>query len=92
MSKSLGGVIMSSRRWTILAIIWVISLVAVAAVASAQARFWKPVPVPRVLSGDDVGFRVEGFRGEVPSGTIVIRVNGNWVEAEIGGPPEGLVR
>jgi hypothetical protein len=42
------------------------------------------------MSGADVGFRVEGFRGDTPSGTIVIRVNGAWVEAEIGGPGEFL--
>lgn len=36
---------------------------------------------PQVLSGADVGFRIEGtdFRGR-PVGTLVVRINGNWVE------------
>ena len=79
---------MSLRRWSILGLLWVVSLLTVGAVVSAQVRFWKPVPEPKVMFGDDVGFRVEGFRGEVPAGTIVIRVNGQWVEAEIGGAGE----
>ena len=42
-----------------------------------QAPAWRPLPEPKVLFGDDVGFRVEGMRGEVPTGVIVIKVNGN---------------
>jgi len=82
---------MSIRSWMILGIGWVVSLLAVGTVASAQAQLWRPVP-PRVLFGEDVGFRVEGLRGEVPSGTLVIRVNGEWVEAMVGGPSPGLIR
>jgi hypothetical protein len=41
---------------------------------------------PTVLSGADVGFRVEAIDGDnVPVGRIVIRVDGKWVEARIGG-------
>jgi hypothetical protein len=33
-----------------------------------------------------VGFRVEGIRaGKTPVGKVVVRVNGEWVEAEIAG-------
>ena len=42
-------------------------------------------PVPKVLFGDDVGFWVEGVRGEVATGVNVIKVNGNWVEVQVGG-------
>jgi len=37
-------------------------------------------PQPQVLSGADLGFRVEGtdFRGR-PTGTFVVRIDGNWV-------------
>ena len=84
---------MSMRSWAVVGIIWVVSLVTVATLASAQAQFWRPLPEPRVLSGPDVGFRVEGFRGEVPSGTIVIRVNGQWIEADIHpGFPDRLLK
>jgi hypothetical protein len=44
-----------------------------------------PSPAPRVLSGSDVGFRVEGVdsKGQ-PFGTLVIRVNGEWVDVRLG--------
>jgi hypothetical protein len=51
-------------------------------VATAQVIAVKPVP-PRVMTGADVGFRVEGLRGNTPVGRIVVRVNGEWVEAEV---------
>ena len=73
---------MSIRNRLILAVVWLISLVAV---GTAQAPFWV-LPEPKVLFGDDVGFRVEGVRGKVPTGVNVIKVNGNWVEAQVGGP------
>ena len=41
---------------------------------------------PRVMTGPDVGFRVEGIRGSTPVGTIVVQVNGQWVPADIGSP------
>jgi hypothetical protein len=56
---------MSIRSWLILAVAWLISL---AAVGTAQAPAWRSLPEPKVLFGDDVGFRVEGMRGEVPTG------------------------
>jgi hypothetical protein len=35
---------------------------------------------PRVLSGADLGFRVEGTaRDGAPMGTLVVRVDGKWV-------------
>lgn len=51
---------------------------------AAQAIAVKPV-TPRVMSGGDVGFRVEGLRGDTPVGRLVVRVNGRWVEAELSG-------
>jgi hypothetical protein len=63
------------RQWLTL---WVASLLIVAALVSgiaiAQTR------ESRVVSGSDIGFRVEGRNqaGE-PIGTWVIRVNGEWV-------------
>jgi hypothetical protein len=80
---------MAIRRWAILGVLWLISLVAVATVVSGQAPFWRALPEPKVLFGDDVGFRVEGLRGDVPTGVIVIKVNGNWVEVQVGGPKPG---
>ena len=52
---------------------------------TAQSVAVTPV-TPRVLSGTDVGFRVEGLRGSTPVGKIVVRVNGQWIEAESASP------
>ena len=35
--------------------------------------------------GDDVGFRIEAYQGDAVLGTIVVRVNGRWVDANRGG-------
>jgi hypothetical protein len=77
----------SIRNWVIIGIAWVVSLagVAVTVSAQAQARMYRPLPEPKLLFGADVGFRVEGMYGEVPTGTVVINVNGRWVEARLGG-------
>ena len=77
------------RLYIAIAIIWAASLGAVrlAAQSWTQARMYRPLPEPKVMSGPDVGFRVEGMYGDVPTGTVVLRVNGQWVEARIGGPP-----
>ena len=51
------------------------------AIGAAQALNAQPVP-PRVISGDDFGFRVQGRKGDTPVGTLVVRVNGEWVEVQ----------
>ena len=79
---------MSNRARLALTVAWLMSLIAVG--AAAQVQPWTPAPEPKVLFGQDVGFRVEGLRGNVPTGSIVIRVNREWVAAEAGTP--ALVR
>ena len=69
---------MSIRARVGLVVIWVVSLVAVAALTMAQTRMNK-LPSPVIVSGSDLGFRVEGQVGSTPAGTLVIRVNGQWV-------------
>lgn len=81
---------MTFRRWAILGVLWLISLVAVG--VSAQAPLWQRLPEPKVFFGEDVGFRVEGLRGDVPTGVIVIKIKGNWVETQVGGPKPGPIR
>jgi hypothetical protein len=61
-------------------------LVAVGTVVSGQAPGYLPLRDPKVLTGADVGFRVDGMLGETPVGEVVIRVNGQWVEARVGKP------
>ena len=71
------------RRWIVLSL----SLVVVAIVSSvltlAQAPQGEPRVVPGtypVISGNDLGFRVEGMnRSGEPTGTFVVRVKGEWV-------------
>jgi hypothetical protein len=43
------------------------------------------VPNPVVLSGSDVGFRVEAYEGNIPVGKLVVKVDGQWVEARFSG-------
>ena len=36
------------------------------------------------VMGDDVGFRIEAYKGDTVLGTLVVRVNGKWVDAQAG--------
>jgi hypothetical protein len=70
---------MSLRSRATLVILWVISLVAVGVLVSAQPQARKD-PAP-LITGTDIGFRPEGWRGSARTGTFFVRVNGQWVEA-----------
>jgi hypothetical protein len=37
----------------------------------------------RVISGGDIGFRIDGIDGDKVVGRIVVRINGEWVEAGV---------
>jgi hypothetical protein len=82
---------MSARTALIVGVLWLASLAAVAATTREQARQTVPPPEPkidtqvqvqdqRILSGADIGFRLEGWDRNTPTGTLVIRLNGRWVE------------
>jgi hypothetical protein len=73
-----------SARFRVLVALWVASLVAVGALARAQVQPI-PLPSPVVLSGNDIGFRVTGAVGSTPVGTLVVRVNGQWVVPRLAG-------
>lgn len=46
--------------------------------------YFTPLPTPRVISGADVGFRIEGTNGSgTPVGTWVVRVNGEWLDTAV---------
>jgi len=68
---------MSFRARLVFACLWILSLVVIAGIAGAQTRR-DPVPV---ISGADLGFRPEGWQGKARTGTFVVRINGEWVEA-----------
>jgi hypothetical protein len=65
-------------------VLWIASLFTVAAIASAQLGQVVPLPEPKVFTGTDIGFRVEGSQGDTPVGHIVVKVDGKWVEAQMG--------
>jgi hypothetical protein len=74
---------MSLRTRIGLSVLWVVSLVVAGVLAHAQAAGQPAVPpqFPTIISGSDLGFRLDG-KGNAHAGTLVIRVNGQWVEAE----------
>ena len=80
---------MSFRVLVMLVVLWLTSLFAVGTVARTQLYGLEPLPEPVVMSGSEIGFRVEGWNGHEPVGRVVIRVNGEWVAPQFGG---GLVR
>jgi hypothetical protein len=65
------------RRFTVI-VLWVASLVLTGILVSAQARR----DPAAIISGTDIGFRPEGWNGKARTGTWVVRVNGEWVEAQ----------
>lgn len=67
------------------AVIAVVSSFATWTWATAQVLSYQEV-APRVMTGADLGFRVEGLRGETPVGRFVVRVNDRWVEVEVEAP------
>ena len=64
-----------------LTLAWVVSMMVVAAAASILTSA-QTTADKRVVSGNDLGFRIDSERGGVPTGHFVIRVNGNWVEVK----------
>jgi hypothetical protein len=65
-------------------VMWAASLVVVSMWGQAQTvenRLASPV----ILSGSDVGFRIEGRSGNTPIGRVVVRINGEWVVPESAG-------
>jgi hypothetical protein len=77
-----------SRHWKT-AILWALSLLTVGAVSSwAQGQrrdpgSMRPTQIPTVLSGSDVGFRVERTEDGLLVGRVVVRVDGRWVDTTI---------
>ena len=89
---------MSLRARVALVALLVIALTGIGVWSFAQVQLQR-TEEPVVLSGSDVGFRVEGHKRErrtdrltgrtgsmdIAVGQLVVRINGQWVEAEIDG-------
>jgi hypothetical protein len=72
-----------NRRFAI-ALLWLMSLLLVAAVARAQRPPRSNPSEPEVIAGADVGFRVDRYNGSTPVGELVVRRDGKWVAVEFG--------
>lgn len=78
-----------ARNWR-LGTLWTLSLVVVA-VGSAWAQAprppdaggrFSPLQLPTIVSGNDVGFRVERLQNGIPIGKLVVRLDGRWVDTD----------
>ena len=82
---------------------WLVSLAVVGGVTSALMRAQAPSQAPppittqaappevRIVSGADIGFRVEGNKDGRAIGTLVVRINGQWVETAANVTPRRLI-
>ena len=69
---------MTARARIAFALLWIVSVVVLSAFVAAQTRR-EPAAV---ISGDNIGFRPEGWNGKARTGTFVVRINGEWVDAQ----------
>ena len=88
---------MSLRQRIGVSVLCVVTLL-VAVVLSGQAqnpngrglpRFDPPLVAPNapiIISGPDLGFRIDDRDGNRAMGTLMVRINGQWVEAVLGKP------
>jgi hypothetical protein len=67
----------ASARFIFL-LLWFVSLMVVGAVTAAQTRREGGA----VIAGENMGFRPEGWNGKARTGTFVVRINGEWVDAQ----------
>jgi hypothetical protein len=67
-----------NRYWK-LGIVWALSLVAVATI-TASAQSFLLIESPQIVSGNDIGFRLERTQDGIPVGKMVIRIDGKWVD------------
>ena len=70
-----------------------IAVFAAGALGYAQGQKSKPpvapmrpdallLTAPTILSGSEIGFRVESWRGDTPVGKLIVKVDGKWIEVE----------
>lgn len=69
---------MTARRRLALLAAWVLSLAITGAWGTAYGQHSSDRR--SVLSGSDIGFRIEGRNGRTLVGDLLVRVNGEWKE------------
>ena len=77
-----------ARYWK-LTVMWVLSLMVVG-MASSRAQVPSPtermmresllLEGPIIVSGNDVGFRIERTKDGIPVGKVVVRIDGKWLD------------
>jgi hypothetical protein len=70
-----------ARKRILLSLAWALSLIIVGAIAHAQTPTQRGA-TPSIISGSDLGFRVARQSGDHVTGTLVVRINGEWLVAE----------
>lgn len=68
-------------RIALLAVLWILSLVTVAYAASQQRPGLPKNWEAPILTGENLGFRLAAPQGSVVTGTLVVKIDGKWVEA-----------
>ena len=71
---------MRKRMVVCLTVVVALSLLAVGVWAAEQAKLDQSA---RVISGQDLGIRLEREHGGVMLGTLVVQVDGQWVEVQL---------
>ena len=66
------------------------ALLGAAALGYAQARPRFDALQPQILSGDDIGFRVERHKGSSVAGRFMVRIEGRWIPAEASFEPRNV--
>lgn len=70
---------MAIKKRMLAIVFWALSLIIVGAFARAQTPGQRGGRTdPTIISGSDLGFRMERQVGDRVTGTFVIRINGNW--------------
>jgi hypothetical protein len=84
---------MSSIRMRVVVVaLWLVSLVAAGTFAQSQVRPLQtrpaaPLTNSTVFSGPDIGFQATETGGKTVIGKLVVRVNGQWKDAEFAQGP-----
>jgi hypothetical protein len=70
-----------AKNWK-LAIVWALSLIAVSAISGSAQTLptFLHMENETVVSGNDIGFRIERTQDGIPVGKVVVRVDGRWVD------------
>jgi hypothetical protein len=71
---------MGGNRITLI-LVWALSLIIVGVFAHAQSPAQRGAS-PTIISGRDLGFRVQRQENNRVTGTLLVRINGEWVTAE----------